>query len=172
MEVLCDTRSFPHSRRNPQFNIEDVDPYLVGRGIEYQHHALLGGRRPTHSDSPNMAWQNPAFRGYADYMQTEPFERGIAALEALAGTRTCAVMCAELAWWRCHRRMIADRLTVGGFEVLHIITPGHAPYPHKPSPGLTVIDGKLSYPAAQQPLPLGNPHPSLLPPRQERGCSG
>jgi len=159
IELLCDTRSFPHSRRNPQFNIEDLDPYLAGRGIEYQHHPLLGGRRSAQPDSPNMAWRNPAFRGYADYMQTEPFERGIAALEALAGTRTCAVMCAELAWWRCHRRMIADRLTVDGFEVLHIIMPGHEPYPHKPSPGLTVIDGLISYPAVQQPLPLGEPSP-------------
>ncbi|HLG74657.1 MAG TPA: DUF488 domain-containing protein [Chloroflexota bacterium] len=154
VEVLADTRSIPRSRHNPQFNPEELEPFLAERGIEYQHHPLLGGRRHARKDSPNTAWENLAFRGYADYMQTAPFRQGIEALEDLARARTVAVMCAELAWWRCHRRMISDRLTVDGFEVLHIMNPGHEPYPHKPSPGLTVVDGAISYPGSQPELPL------------------
>jgi uncharacterized protein (DUF488 family) len=146
VSVLADTRSIPRSRRNPQFNPEELEPFLGQRGIEYQHHPLLGGRRHARKDSPNTAWENEAFRGYADYMQTPPFHEGARVLEELAGTRVTAVMCAEMAWWRCHRRMIADRLTEDGFEVLHIMTPSSKPYPHKPSPGLTVVDGKISYP--------------------------
>jgi len=146
VHVLADTRSIPRSRRNPQFNPEQLEPFLTQHGIEYQHHPLLGGRRSVHKDSPNTAWQNAAFRGYADYMQTEPFRIGMADLEELAQQRTVAVMCAEMVWWRCHRRMIADRLTVDGFQVLHIMTPKTEAYPHKPSPSLTVKDGVISYP--------------------------
>jgi uncharacterized protein (DUF488 family) len=153
--VLADTRSFPRSRRNPQFNPETLEPFLASHGVEYEHHPLLGGRRAVRKDSPNTAWQNAAFRGYADYMQTEAFERGIRELEDEARRRTVAVMCAELAWWRCHRRMIADRLTLDGFEVLHILTPRRPPYPHKLSPGLSVIDRRITYPAQQAMLPLG-----------------
>ena len=152
MAVLADTRSYPRSRRNPQFNPEQLAPFLAERGLEYQHHPLLGGRRRAMPDSPNTAWQNEAFRGYADYMATQPFAAGTGELEDMARERTVAVMCAELAWWRCHRRMIADRLTVDGFAVLHILTPATEPYAHKPSPGLTVTDGRTSYPGAQPPL--------------------
>jgi uncharacterized protein (DUF488 family) len=154
VQVLADTRSIPRSRHNPQFNPEELRPFLAGRGIEYQHHPLLGGRRHVRKDSPNTAWRHPAFRGYADYMQTPPFREGIAALEELATRRTVAVMCAELVWWRCHRRMIADRLTVDGFDVRHIMAPGAEPKPHQPSPGLTVVGGEISYPAAQAELPF------------------
>jgi uncharacterized protein (DUF488 family) len=157
--VLADTRSIPRSRRNPQFNPEELAPVLSGQGIEYQHHALLGGRRHARRDSPNTAWQNSAFRGYADYMQTPPFREGIAVLEEVASQRTVAVMCAELVWWRCHRRMIADRLAVDGFKVLHVMAPHGKPYPHKPSPGLLVVDGEISYPGEQLELPFHAPSP-------------
>ncbi|MBV8086186.1 MAG: DUF488 domain-containing protein [Chloroflexi bacterium] len=153
--VLCDTRSYPRSRRNPQFNIEELGPALEDCDIEYQHQPLLGGRRQALPDSPNGAWQNAAFRGYADYMQTAGFERGMQALEALARERVCAVMCAELVWWRCHRRLIADRLTVDGFEVLHLMNLGQPPQAHRRSPGLVVADGGLVYPPPQAALPLG-----------------
>jgi len=32
-------------------------------------------------------------------------------------------MCAEVLWWRCHRRLIADYLLVGGTVVFHILGP-------------------------------------------------
>lgn len=152
VRVLADTRSIPRSRHNPRFNRDVLEAFLAGHGIEYQHHPLLGGRRRGRADSPNTAWHHPAFRGYADYMQTEPFTQGIRQLEEAARKRVVGVMCAELAWWRCHRRLIADRLMVDGFEVLHIMTPRTDVYAHKPSPGLTVVDGEISYPAAQERL--------------------
>jgi uncharacterized protein (DUF488 family) len=30
-------------------------------------------------------------------------------------------MCAEAAWWRCHRRIIADYLIAAGETVFHIL---------------------------------------------------
>src|SRR5581483_10628120 len=152
VEVLVDTRGVPLSRHNPQFNAATLAPFLAERGLEYLHQPLLSGRRKPRPDSPNSAWEHPSFRGYADYMLTPDFERGIQALEQLARLRACAVMCAELAWWRCHRRLIADRLAVDGFTVLHIFGPRQQPYPHRTSPGLMVTNGRISYPTVQPSL--------------------
>ena len=46
-----------------------------------------------------------------------------------------AVMCSESVWWRCHRRLIADVVTVGrGREVLHLMPDGEL-RPHRPAEG-------------------------------------
>jgi len=45
--------------------------------------------------------------------------------------------------------MIADKLTVDGFDVRHIMTPDKEPVPHQPSPGLKVVDGLVTYPGDQ-----------------------
>src|SRR3954470_6753599 len=71
--ALADVRQFPGSRRFPQFGQEKLSGSLAEHGIEYQHFLELGGRRKAQTDSPNTAWRHEAFRGYADYMMTEPF---------------------------------------------------------------------------------------------------
>jgi uncharacterized protein (DUF488 family) len=145
VELLADTRRFPRSLGNPQFNRDQLEPLLAERGIGYQHFAILGGRRKPAPDSANTAWENAAFRGYADYMATEPFQASVSQLEASARKQTVAVMCAELAWWRCHRRLIADKLSADGFEVLHILTPTSDPYAHKLGPGFVNTHGHITY---------------------------
>jgi uncharacterized protein (DUF488 family) len=82
-------------------------------------------------DSPNTWWRNLAFRGYADYVETEPFAEGLVDLVTLAGGFRTAMMCAEAVWWRCHRALIADVLTSLGCEVVHILGPGKSTeHPH------------------------------------------
>lgn len=122
--VLADVRRFPGSRRNPQFHTNALAAALREAGIDYRHFVALGGRRRPLPDSPNGVWRNLAFRGYADYMASTEFRSALAALAALAGTRRCAIMCAELLWWRCHRSMIADDLQLHGWQVVHIMGPG------------------------------------------------
>ena len=39
----------------------------------------------------------------------------------LGRERTCAIMCSEVLWWRCHRRIIADYLLVEGAMVFHVL---------------------------------------------------
>ncbi len=51
------------------------------------------------------------------------FRSGLVRLRDLGSVRRCAVMCAEAVWWRCHRRIIADYLIVGGEQVFHILGP-------------------------------------------------
>ncbi len=120
---------------------------LEKRGLVYLWFPELGGRRTPRSDSPNTAWRNVAFRGYADYMETEAFAEGLDRLVNLAlGLRT-AVMCAEALWWRCHRGLIADVLCWLGFEVVHILGPGStASHPY--TAAARIVRGRLTYSAA------------------------
>jgi uncharacterized protein (DUF488 family) len=131
---VVDVRSFPGSRRNPQFGREEMARWLPGAGIAYSWLRALGGRRKGVPDSPNIALRNPSFRAYADYMETEPFRAGVD--ELLERNDQRAVMCSESVWWRCHRRLLADHLVlVRGVEVLHLMHDGRLT-PHPPTPGV------------------------------------
>lgn len=130
IELVADVRRFPGSRRLPHFAREPLAAALESRGIAYEWIPELGGRRRPDPDSPNVGWRHPAFRAYADHVATEEFARGLfALLMAAEGVRT-AVMCSELLWWRCHRRLIADVVLSLGIPVLHIRDEGPAE-PHR-----------------------------------------
>lgn len=88
--------------------------------MRYVHLPALGGRRNPAPDSRNGGWREGGFRGYADYMASAEFSAGIDLLEQLARARSTAIMCAEALWWRCHRRLIADVLTIRGWDVCHL----------------------------------------------------
>src|SRR5262245_41627860 len=90
---LVDVRSYPGSKRNPQFNRSALLKSLQGIEVEYHHLPELGGRRRPQSNSMNTAWENPSFRAYADYMETEDFKKGINILLELARERRTAIMC-------------------------------------------------------------------------------
>jgi uncharacterized protein (DUF488 family) len=119
---LMDVRTVPRSRHNPQFNRETLPRALEPNGIAYVHLQELGGLRHARKDSINTGWRNSSFRGYADYMQTPEFEAGLETLMQTATSAQTVIMCAEAVPWRCHRSLIADALTVRGFQVDHIMT--------------------------------------------------
>jgi uncharacterized protein (DUF488 family) len=144
---LVDVRTIPRSRHNPQFNRETLGPFLRGKRINYRHIPDLGGLRRTTVDSPNKAWRNASFRGYADYMQTAGFKAGLNKLLKLAKPKTVAIMCAEAVPWRCHRSLIADALTVRGFAVLDIISEAK-PKEHVLNPMARVYRNRITYPPA------------------------
>jgi uncharacterized protein (DUF488 family) len=124
---VVDVRTIPRSRTNPQYNREVLPESLSGSQIAYEHVAELGGRRRRARDIPpnvNGFWENQSFHNYADYAMGDGFHSGFARLRELGRIRCCAVMCAEAVWWRCHRRIIADYLVVGGDQVFHILAPG------------------------------------------------
>jgi uncharacterized protein (DUF488 family) len=144
IEVLVDVRSFPGSRRYPQFNKKNLSTSLIEAGIEYIHMPEIGGRRKVKPDSQNMAWRNESFRGYADYMETEQFRAGIERLVEIAGARRTAIMCAEAVWWRCHRSLISDYLKARGSEVIHILNKAKSE-PHPFTSAARIVNGELSY---------------------------
>lgn len=126
---------------------------LPEAGIGYEPFPDLGGFRRPRADSPNGGWRVATFQGYADYMETEPFERALARLGELARSRRAAVMCAEAQWTRCHRRLIADALVVRGWRVCHIGSGGRS-QAHRLTP-FAVADGdRIRYPPEQTELDL------------------
>jgi uncharacterized protein (DUF488 family) len=141
---LADVRTFPASRRLPHFNASALDAALAASGIAYRHFPDLGGRRKPLADSPHTVWQNASFRGYADYMQTAPFARGLEHLLDLAASGPTVMMCAEAVWWRCHRRLIADALTARGVLVRHVVSPDRAD-PHELTPFARIDGTTISY---------------------------
>lgn len=126
IELVVDIRSYPGSKRYPHFNKEFLATALPENNIEYIHLVKLGGRRKPHPDSHNTGWRVAAFRGYADYMETEDFNKAINELELLASEKRVAYMCSEAVWWRCHRSLVSDYLKFNGWTVMHIMDVGKA----------------------------------------------
>ena len=164
IKLLVDVRTWPGSMRYPQFNNDALAESLSAHGIRYEHFPELGGKRKSKPDSRNTAWRNASFRGYADYMETEQFQKGVERLLAFARSdglgsrrnqrdggeavipRAVAIMCAEAVWWRCHRSLIADCLKARGAEVLHILGANKVE-PHPYTPAARIVNGELSYEA-------------------------
>ena len=121
IEAVADVRRFPGSRSQPQFQRPVLAAALDAAAIDYVWLRGLGGRRPPAANSPNTAWRHPAFRGYADHLASEEFAAGLFELLMVAPGLRTAVMCAEVLWWRCHRRLIADVLVSLGAQVIHIL---------------------------------------------------
>lgn len=150
--VLVDVRRFAGSRRNPQFSGETMAQALPGDGIVYRPMPELGRRRPARPDSPNTAWRNAGFRGYADYMVSDEYIAARAALEAMAREQRTAVMCAEAMWWQCHRSLIADDFKSRGWEVIHLLAPGREET-HPYTSAARIVDGRLDYSLPPDPQP-------------------
>ena len=144
IQALVDVRSFPGSRRYPQFNREALAASLASISIEYRHEPRLGGRRTPRADSHNTAWKNASFRAYADHIESEEFRKGVEALLELAAVSRTTVMCAEALWWRCHRSLIADYLKAESHTVIHVIDQKKTEE-HPFTPAARIVDGKLSY---------------------------
>lgn len=145
ISVLVDIRTIPRSRHNPQFEGAALRAALRSCRIRYTHVARLGGLRRARKDSPNTAWRNASFRGYADYMLTADFASGLAELQALTEKGTVAIMCAEAVPWRCHRSLVADALTARGARVEHITGTAHA-NPHRLTAFAHVNGTRVTYP--------------------------
>lgn len=154
VQCVLDIRTVPKSRHNPQFAQDQLPASLNEAGIAYRHLPSLGGLRHPRKDSPNGAWRNTSFRGYADWMQTAEFQASVDAVAEMARTTRVALMCAESVPWRCHRSMVADALCVRGVRVEHIIGP-QTPKPHSVTPFAHVEGTRITYPPEQAELDLG-----------------
>lgn len=151
IERLVDIRTVRRSRHNPQFEEEALRSAVVAAGIEYVPLPALGGLRRARKDSPNAGWRNEAFRGFADYMQTEAFAHGLEALVAMSVERRTAIMCAEAVPWRCHRSLVADALAVRDVPVVEILSESDW-RAHKLTPFARVAGTTITYPPEQPSL--------------------
>ncbi len=154
--TLVDIRIAPGSRRHPQFARAAMEEWLPAAGIGYRWEKRLGGFRKPSQDNPDVTWREPMFRGYAEYMRGAGFRDAIdAVLAEAAGDHDgqVAVMCSESLWWRCHRRLLADFVTLArDVDVRHLMHDGGTDA-HRLSPGVRLrADGLLVYDAGQEPL--------------------
>jgi uncharacterized protein (DUF488 family) len=151
--VLIDVRTAPGSRRHPHVARAELERWLPEAGISYRWDKRLGGFRKAAPDSPDTAWREDMFRGYAAHMRTDGFQAAMDEALAQAGTDGTAVMCAESLWWRCHRRLLADfAVAARGVLVRHLLHDGRIE-DHRLSPGLRRRDdGLLVYDEGQASL--------------------
>jgi uncharacterized protein (DUF488 family) len=146
VRTLVDIRTVPRSRTNPQFNLDTFPETLARAGLGHAHLPRLGGLRRPRQDSPNAAWRNRSFRGYADHMLTEDFAVGLEELRVLTREGPVALMCAEALRWRCHRSLVSDALWARGVEVRHILSATRTE-PHRLTPFARVRGTQVLYPA-------------------------
>jgi uncharacterized protein (DUF488 family) len=107
IDVVCDIRRFPRSRRHPHFARERLQHELSARGIDYRWlGSELGGFRD---------------EGYEAWMRSDGFVAGIERLEELAADQTVAFMCSEGLPWKCHRLFVARELAGRGHRVSHLL---------------------------------------------------
>jgi uncharacterized protein (DUF488 family) len=145
LKLLIDVRTIPKSRHNPQFGEKRLKKSLEKHGIQYEHWAGLGGLRHTAKESPNKAWRNASFRGYADYMQTDEFKRNLKKLISRSKRKRLVIMCAEAVPWRCHRSLVGDALLAKGYASEDIFT-ATSHRPHKLTSFAKVVKGNVTYP--------------------------
>ena len=140
VQTLVDVRRFPGSRRNPQFNQGRLRDALDDDGIVYRHAVELGGRRSGEPGEDDFACiRTPAFRSYAARMRSDEWQ---AAFDTELAQPAPCFMCAESAWEKCHRRLIAELLTARGHEPTHLLGPGRRE-PHRLYDGAEIRAGKL-----------------------------
>lgn len=145
VELLVDVRSHPNSRRFPHFSEGNLETSLSESGIEYKHCPELGGYRDPRKESPNTALSE-GFRAVADHLNSEAGQEALRKLETTIlnrdGDSGVILMCAEKDYTRCHRRLVADHLTVRGLSVEHIIgkesSEHHSLHPNARPEGRTV----------------------------------
>jgi len=119
IKCLVDVRSYPSSKIVPWFNKDALKEKLAKFDIEYIHIPELGGRRH-YLNIHHPSLTSKSFSSYAEYMMTDDFKKGIKILKHIARQCRTAYMCSEAVWWRCHRRMISDRLEFDNFQVYHL----------------------------------------------------
>jgi uncharacterized protein (DUF488 family) len=118
--ALCDVRSAPYSRMNPQFNRETLRDTLQKAGIAY---FFLGKELGARSDDP-ACYKNHHVQ-YELLEKTALFHKGLDKVCELAKKYRVALMCAEKDPLSCHRTILVARALAGkGFNIEHILANG------------------------------------------------
>ena len=143
---LVDVRRYPASRANPDVASEVMTGWLGAVGIEYRWEEVLGGRRSLPAGQPvaDTWWTVPAFAAYAAHTRTPAFEAALRRLLAGEPRGRVAILCSESVWWRCHRRLIADVVTLFGYARVEHVMPGGSTVPHPVAAGARLgADGRV-----------------------------
>jgi len=105
IKLIIDVRRWPSSKKFPWFGKDSLAKSLSENGIEYSHYPELGGYRK---------------EGHANFAKSKEFDIALSKLLEKINDKAAAILCAELLWFRCHRRYIAENLVKQGHKVIHI----------------------------------------------------
>ncbi|NDE91219.1 MAG: DUF488 domain-containing protein [Alphaproteobacteria bacterium] len=118
--ALCDVRSVPYSRMNPQFNRETLQGALAKSGIHYFFLGKELGARP----EDTSCYKNHQVQ-FDVFEKTALFQSGIDKVINISKEYHTALMCAEKDPLSCHRTILVARVLVkNGFTVEHILGDG------------------------------------------------
>lgn len=118
--ALCDVRSKPYSRMNPQFNREELKTSLQECGIKY---VFLGKELGARSEDPTC-YENGKVQ-YDRLAHTDLFRLGLDRVQKGMKDYRIALMCAEKEPLECHRTiLVARHLAALGLDVQHIHADG------------------------------------------------
>ena len=122
IRTLCDVRSAPYSRYNPQFNRETLAATLQAAGISYRFMGNALGGMPADAALRSADGSRP---DYAKIARSPDFQRALSQLIDLGQRSPAAFMCGEADYHGCHRhRLIAPALIERGVLVWHIMPDG------------------------------------------------
>ena len=119
--AVCDVRSQPYSRFNPQFNREPLEQAMEAAGIAYR---FLGRELGARSEDPSCYRDGKV--QYDRLAQTELFRQGLDRVRAgLRQGFRISLLCAEKEPLECHRTILVSRqLSYLGLEIQHIHADG------------------------------------------------
>lgn len=117
--AVCDVRSQPYSRYNPQYNHETIAGELKDNNISY---VFLGRELGARSTNSNCYTDGKL---QFDKLSNEPlFQQGLVRLKQGIGKYTIALMCAEKDPITCHRTILVTRQLRTEFTIKHILEDG------------------------------------------------
>jgi uncharacterized protein (DUF488 family) len=120
IDVICDVRSSPYSKYNPQFNREFIKSELKKDNIKYLY---LGQELGARSDNRNNYVNNKV--KYSLLAKDQLFISGLKRLENGIKQYTIALMCAEKDPITCHRMILVTReLKEKNITIQHILENG------------------------------------------------
>jgi uncharacterized protein (DUF488 family) len=116
--ALCDVRSMPYSRRNPQFNREPLQQNLKSRNIDY---IFLGEELGARSKDPSTYVAGKAL--FSKIAELPLFKQGLKRIKlGMENDYVLALMCAEKDPLSCHRSILICRnLRDVNIDIRHII---------------------------------------------------
>jgi len=119
--AVCDVRSKPYSRVNPQFNRDNLETLLEELGITYR---FLGKELGARSNDPNC-YEGGKVQ-YGRLAQTDLFKNGLRRVcRGIRDGFRIALMCAEKEPLECHRTiLVARHLVALGVQIAHIHADG------------------------------------------------
>ena len=118
--AVCDVRSQPYSKFNPQFNHKTIKKELEKHGITY---VFLGKELGPRSDDPTCYVDGKV--QYDCLAKTDLFHQGIQRLRKGMESYRIALMCAEKDPVTCHRTILVCRhLRKNGIRIRHILEDG------------------------------------------------